>query len=530
MRYSLTASSRTQGERNVHRFGRASRAFLATIVLAGCGENTAWAQKAARTLPLARKTDPRGGLKAKCSLDGEYGPVQFESFLMEANRGSGGFIDEFESALRLLMWWESDGSRNKTIPAYQIFRVTDAPGAGKSALLRYLNRILEPESDVTGTVPDGFRSIISRAPTFNIKEHIVTLKLDEMDRQFAVRSTMLDDLTNDGGFRLPAFGKLRAFDYDDHAAPGVEFLVRAFSSEGPNLSFLRLIIIIDSIDEIHPESAKSLLTRLDDYIKQREKEDEKHDTRGFLRIFVVGRAEGFTDYYRIVQGGVPKTKPIKLCKPYYRSLDDAACAARSVVRFNILGGKDQTDDNTVQGIVNDAINFAHQHRWLEESFYNLSQFGDLIRLSSVDAGSVKLPRSFNDPYQLNEILFQALLARARNAHNRPITRSQEYVLLLEEVACKFARSHQIDQEGYFMVTPNDFVEIDVPVGECSQTSSYLVESVLNRSGVVDLESVNLFPKYRFYPSWLREHLLERHRRRLKKLAEQGNFAPPSCCR
>ncbi len=81
-----------------------------------------------------------------------------------------------------------------------------------------------------------------------------------------------------------------------------------------------------------------------------------------------------------------------------------------------------------------------------------------------------------------------------------------------------------------MVTPNDFVEIDVKVGKHTQTVSYLAEAVLNRSGLVDLDSVHRFPRYRFYPCWVRTHLLERHRRCLEDLAEQEDCAPPSCCR
>ena len=221
---------------------------------------------------------------------------------------------------------------------------------------------------------------------------------------------MLDDLKNEDGFPRPAFGKLRAFDYDDHAAPGVEFLVRTLT---PAQKLDCLILIIDSIDEIHPDSAKSLLRRIDDYIRERKREEEKVEdgNKRFLRVFVVGCPEGFTDYYRIPQGGVPKTRPVKLSKPRYHSYDDVLCAARAVVRFNILGGReDPCDERDIEKMAAKAIDFAEKHPWLEESLYNLSAFGDLIRFSNVYTGRLRRPRSLRDEYQLQEVFFESLLA------------------------------------------------------------------------------------------------------------------------
>ncbi len=381
------------------------------------GHAPAWAQQGIEpTLRLeAIPQDPLHGPNRdpveNCCLYGKYCPIKFESFLVEANLCEGQFVSELAQALDELVRWESDAEpycARKQISGYEVIRVTAPPGYGKSALFRYLNDILKPGSKITGTRPCQIRDILACKDYAFIQHHFYTIKLDELGTNFAVRSTMLDDLKNDDGFPRPAFGKLRAFDYDDHAAPGVEYLVKNLTSAR---EFDSLVLIIDSIDELHPDSAKSLLQRIDDYIKQRKKEEENVDDarKRFLRIFIVGCPEGFTDYYRIAQGGVPKTRPVKLSEPCYHSCDDLVCAARSVVRFNILGRsedscvEDPCDEQAITKMAVNAIKFAEIHPWLQDSFYNLAQFGDLIRFADVYKGRLRLPRSLRDEYQLKEV-------------------------------------------------------------------------------------------------------------------------------
>jgi len=515
------------------------RALLAALLVYLHGPGMACAQDA-WSAPEPIVNEPNSDPNARCSLFKKYCPIKFESFLFEANYCEGGFIREFKCALTELVRWKCEGAFDTTIPGYRVTRVTAPPGYGKSALLRYLNDILKTDSEVRGTRPDEIRDILRKDRTFDIQKHMCTIKLDELGSRFAVHSTMLDELKNDDGFPMPAFAKLRAFDYDDHAAPGVEFLVRAFNPAYSESKLDQLILVIDSIDEIHPESAKSLLKRIDEYIKQREEEDKgvkrvEPAKRGFLRVFVLGRPEGFTDYYRITQGGVPKTEPVKLKDPCYRSDDDLVAAAKSVVQFSILGGGEDLNSEAIKSMSINAINFMKKHPWLNECRYNLSAFNELVKVSNDYA---KPPRSLADDFQLKEIFFHSLLARARDSHNRPVSRSQDYVKLLEKIASKFARNVDVDKDPYFSVTPSDFVEIEVKVGRGTHTISYLVESALNRSGVADLDSEHLYvPRYRFYPSWVREHLLRRRQKRQEELAKKGNTtrscAPhcphPACC-
>jgi hypothetical protein len=401
---------------------------------------------------------------------------------------------------------------------YNVTRVIAPAGYGKSALLRYLDDILKPKSEIRKTREVGrganplcvIRDKIRDNKHLKDKQLIYTIKLDELGGKFAIRTTMLDDLKNDAGFPLPAFGKLRAFDYDEHAAPGVEFLLKAFI---PGFSELdRPILIIDSIDEIHPESAKSLLNRFDEYIEQREKDDREAGTLSVLQIFVVGRPEGFSDYYRIPQGGRMKELPIELRPPSYQTTGDLRKAVESVAQFALFGER-KVDPTILQSAADKSIDFMNNHSFLRESPFNLSEFGELIKVSD------KYSLDLGEPY-VQDLFFGFLLGRTWASHNRPTAQYEDYTRLLEEIAAKYACN--VDGEGYFFVTPGDTVHIDVEVDGKRRTrkSSYLVEAVLNRSGVAYLNPVNLYvPRYGFYPSWVHKYLFCRYQKRQKAPAK-----------
>jgi hypothetical protein len=396
---------------------------------------------------------------------------------------------------------------------YNVTRVIAPTGYGKSALFRYLKDILEPRSKISKTLQFGegdnriwdIRDELRAIPELENEELIHTIELDQLGSKFAIHSTMLDELKSEAGFPMPALGKLRAFDYDEHAAPGIEFLLHEFVSGYAKLD--RPILIIDSIDQIHPESAKSLLVRLDDYVKRRKEIDEQAGTPSVLQIFVVGRPEGFSEYYKISEGGGLKELPIELETPSFQTTGDLRVAAESVVRFNLFGGGQNAHDGKIRRAADKAIRFMNNYYFLRECPYNLSEFGELVKVS--DKYGVNLSE-----YYLKELFFGFLLGRNRASHNRPTVQIEDYTRLLEEIAYRYR--DKVDKEGYFFVTPGDLVHIDVEVEgkRETRTSSYLVEAVLNRSGVAYLNPVNLYvPRYRFYPSWVHEYLYSRYMKR-----------------
>jgi hypothetical protein len=438
------------------------------------------------------------------SIDKLYADVKYESFLVEANLSDAKqpALEPWAGDLFIGKLWNA----LRTVPGgtggYEVTRVTGPPGFGKSELLRYLQGILD--GSVGGARPDAIRKDL-QDQGFEMTEHVAWVRLENLATQFDIRSAMLEELRNEDRPFIPAFGKLPAFDYDGHAAPGVEFLVWAFNRRLKDTKLNKIVLLIDSIDEIHPQSAKSLLTRLDEYIDRRKAEaaDAAGSNKGSLRVFVIGRAEGFTDYYRI-PGRVPKTLPVTLKGPDLPpNSNDREVAARSVAQF-VLGETSGKPGAEAVRMASVAIKFAKEHCWLDESFTNLMLLNELVKVSN----DLKGPPDgvAPDEPQLKEIFFQSILDRARASHNRPAWQSQKYLELLEKIAEKYG-----DQCGkYFVVTPGDTVEIDIPVGRHSYNVPFLVQSALNRSGVAQIESVHLYaPRYRFYPTWVHGHLITR---------------------
>jgi hypothetical protein len=395
--------------------------------------------------------------------------IKFDNFLAEANEA--GIIRFVEETL---------GAHAGGVPLHRVTRVAAPAGYAKSALFRYIKRRFDPDDRL-----------------------IYRIALDQLRDTVGVHSIMLDELTNDAGIARPAFAQLPAFDYDDHASPGIGFLLSKFvpGYSGED----RPIVIIDSIDEIHPVSGMSLLKRVDDYVDQR----KRNDPRGVAQVIVVGRPEGFVDYYRITQGGIPKEPPMILELPAFQTTGDLEAATRSVVEFAIFGeDSGRTLDGAairrrgeeIDGCVSKAMSLMRAHHFLRESPYNLATLDELVKVST-DYERLRLTET-----EFKELFFQFLLGRNRASHHRPTLQSPAYMMLLENIAHKYARDASSDRNGFFFVTPSDVVEIHDDRG----TSAYLVEAVLSRSGVAYLSPVNLYvAKYRFYPSWLHGHLLDR---------------------
>ena len=145
--------------------------------------DTAWAKQRIEPLRPAHLHGPNNDPDEECCLYGKYCPIRFESFLFEANICKGQFVWELANALAELDRWQSDTepySERKQIKGYEVIRVTAPPGLGKSALLRYLDDILKPGSEIEGTRPLEIRGILAAKDDTFYKQHICMIKLDEL--------------------------------------------------------------------------------------------------------------------------------------------------------------------------------------------------------------------------------------------------------------------------------------------------------------------------------------------------------------
>jgi hypothetical protein len=391
---------------------------------------------------------------------------------------------------------------------------------GKECQIEKLKKLLDGpwrsrklnKSDENAAVR-AFEGVVGRTP---LKDYVIILKLDKLESVYSVRSTMLDDLRNNNSLSVPAFGKLRAFDYDQHDSPGLWPLIEAFR-QTPKEGMERVILIIDGIDEIHPESARSLLGRLEYHVNVRQKQDKN----GFLRVFVIGRPEGFADYHKVPREPPGKRLPIRLEPPDFRTTGDLETAVKSVVRYhNGLVAEPQGEaKKRLDCQVRATLENLEKNDFLRECAFNLAVLGELAKLSAVELNFFKpWGLSAAEKDRLEAMIFEFLLDRNRETHHRPLLMVREYERLFEDIAAKY--SGEVDTSGYFYVMPSDTVSVDVDVfveGKIQRhEATYRVVDVLNRSGVTVLDPVSLHvPRYRFYPSWLHRHLAERYQKRMR---------------
>ena len=286
---------------------------------------------------------------------------------------------------------------------------------------------------------------------------------------------------------IGAFSKMPAFDLKNNAAPSIDRLLQEFRVKDEDQR--RPIVIIDSIDEILPESAKSLLMQVDEFVRA-----STNNARRVQHFFIIGRPEGFADYYKESRVRGDRHMPLELRLVDYQTIGDLTAAARFVAS---LVDKRQVDADA-------ALRLINQKAFLRETPYLLSTFAELIKT----AKDYERRQASLSERRLKELFFQSFLARNQSSHGRPTIADPSYSHLFEKIAMKY--SSRVDKDGFFLVALDDFVEIEVERNGMKFNCKYLVQKTLSRSGVAYMNPVDLYvANFRFYPAWLHEHLIDR---------------------
>ena len=111
-------------------------------------------------------------------------------------------------------------------------------------------------------------------------------------------------------------------------------------------------------------------------------------------------------------------------------------------------------------------------------------------------------------FDLRDNVFDNLLERNHETHDRPNEKLGVYVQALGAVALKYAT--RLEDDGFFHVGFSDTVSV---MDRDSEEYSVRVRDLLDRSGLAYLRPVDLKNLYyRFDPFWLHVHLIERHNR------------------
>ena len=345
------------------------------------------------------------------------------------------------------------------------------PGVGKTFLVRnYLSGLLSKEASCVVKLGEVFSAAAAGKREFEVIQRP-------------------DVFTLDGRISL---GKLPAI-----ADPG-KFQIETFLSESgcAHEDALVPLIIIDDIDETHPDSSRLILRLLDKLIL-----DGREPKADFQHVIVVGGSEGFTSWYRDPKrhGGISKFLNVfKLSGPVYSSTGDIGVLVTNLFIFK--KGKEAWQralrNGTAALLIKQYLRDVRQHRFLTYSIRALATATYISDRSDTSANDTE--------FELKEFLVDEMLRRSTSIYGRPDPLDDSYRRVLEVIASRYA--NRLDPDGFFVVNLEDTVPLTTQQGDKGEVR---VRDVLNRSGIaITVPESHSTTSYRFEPVWIQAHLIE----------------------
>jgi hypothetical protein len=246
---------------------------------------------------------------------------------------------------------------------------------------------------------------------------------------------------------------------------------------------LSKVLLIDDLDEIHPESAKRLLNELEDALRGRL-------NLGLIRAMVFGRPEAFIDYYnQPAKFDFSDILKIALSVPEdYNTQPFLDAAVNSAIHLGKLSDHSSN-------VISNTVTVFRLHPELVASMANRTQSQYLIQA---------VAEGVTDSNEIKRSILNSLLQRAHDSHGRPLADNSAYFDMFVQVAHMYAG--QVDEDGFFQPSYQDYVIYP----HDGRNLRVKVSALLNRSGLTLLEPAQFrSPKYRFEPFWLHRYLAEK---------------------
>lgn len=254
-------------------------------------------------------------------------------------------------------------------------------------------------------------------------------------------------------------------------------------------------IVIDGLDEIHPDKVTQLLNELES--------SNKYLNKHFL---ILARGESFltsrinppdpSENIRLLKG----LSPIKI-----ENTGDLAIRADNWISYypknNSVAPLTKPDSLKVQ---KSLVSLIQKFPFLAQSLTNGANGADLVRyiIESPDSRIEDISEA-----EIMDELKDGVLKRNSLTHNRPNSRGNNtelYLNILAKIAGHY--SSEIDEnDGFFRVSSTDVLNVDY------QDNSFRFNpvSVLNLSGLISIEPLNsTYSRYRFQPFWLHGYLIK----------------------
>jgi hypothetical protein len=250
------------------------------------------------------------------------------------------------------------------------------------------------------------------------------------------------------------------------------------------------LVVLDDINELHDDSNLLILKEVEAYLAA------PSETPPFVHFLVFGRSAAFNTWLRdpdrVPPAGLWMPRPLE--GPLYSTVGDLGFAVDSYYDFM---------DKAVPPQVRDRfISLVQEHPFLTYSIRPLATRNMIVEAIAANVQSEE---------RLKAIVYDNLMERNNEVHDRPSARTPSYQYLMEEIALRY--KDRVDDEGFFVVDFQDRVPyydsaLENVIGEV------YVEDVLDRSGIAVLDPADtLLTRYRFEPFWIHMHLVEMRNQR-----------------
>jgi hypothetical protein len=231
-------------------------------------------------------------------------------------------------------------------------------------------------------------------------------------------------------------------------------------------------LIIDDLDEIHPNTARWLLQGLEASLGGSQASNASVLPR---KIVVVGRPEGFAIWLRSEARQAPDgvRSPTELVVPnlFARGTLDMLLSDYRRFKFKDTSPGTDSEKQALHALVGRCP-------FLRSSLGNLALSNLIMEEALIEANGSPLPS-----FELRDRLFDGLLERNSETHGRPKSADDAYVQTFEKIAASYSTPAKLDKSGYFFVNFEDTVTVKDNTG---MEMTFKTRDVLDRSGLVYL--------------------------------------------
>lgn len=257
------------------------------------------------------------------------------------------------------------------------------------------------------------------------------------------------------------------------------------------------LVLIDDLDEIHPDSATSLLNKLAEYISK---------AASNTQVLVFGRPEAFAPFYRATNpSNRDRLSPhVDIAPPAYNTQREFELLAADWAAYIKRKKGIQLDHPEKVGAR--LFEYARRWNWVYESVHSL-YLGNFL------CESLWREQNWKEDDLKNAVIGE-VFHRAQDTHGRPEYSHTLYRQLILEIAAESANKTDT-RTGLFSVR-----DWTIPIRpKAGETDDISVERVLSLSGLAELVPADFEDQHwRFSPQWLHAYLVDEYNRQ-----EQANW-------